>query len=135
MSTANTRVIRNITTFTSTPSTGNAVTVNSIMEVRLTDNTRRMKTGSDNDAAYRHFPGNYECGIEIHCEDPLEAQKVKGGANAAVTFLGVDLATNTNVNCTVTSVAWGQVGFGATYSEQAKSSVSGDGGQITFSTA
>src|ERR1017187_2878223 len=135
MSTANTRVIRSVTTFTSTPAGGNAATVNSIMEVRLTDNTRRLKTGSDNDAAYRHFSGNYECAIEIVCEDPLEAQKVKGSNNCAVNFLGVDLTTNGNVNCAVTSVAWGQVGLGATFSEQAKASCSGDGGQITFSIA
>jgi hypothetical protein len=128
MSTVNTRVIRNIVTFLS-----NATQVNSIMEVRLTDNTTFLKTGSDNDAAYRHWPGNYESSIEVVCEDPLEAQKVKGLSNQPVSFIGVDLATNTNVNCAVTSVAWGQVGLGAVYSEEAKASIRGNGGQITFS--
>ena len=128
MSTANTRVIRNITTFTA-----NATTVNSVMEVRLTDNTRRLKTGSDNDAGYRHFNGNYESSMEVVCEDPIEAQKIKGFNNVTVTFLGVDLTGNGNVNVTVANCAFSQVGMGAVYSEQAKASISGEGGQITFS--
>ncbi len=133
MSTANTRVIRNITTFVATPQTGNAANVVSIMEIRLTDRTRTLTTGSDNDAAYRHFAGNYECEIEVICEDPLQAQGLKGMSNAAVTFLGVDLTGNGNVNVTVTGVSFRQPSLpDARYSEQARSSISGTGGQITF---
>lgn len=135
MSTANTRVLRNVTNclVVSTASNVNA-TVASIMEIRLTDRTGTLRTGSDNDAAFRHFAGNYECDIEIVAEDPKQLSPINGANNATVTFVAVDLTGNGNVNVNVSSVAFRQASLpDARYSDQARSSIGGTGGAIVFS--
>lgn len=133
MSTVNTRVIRNVANFVSTSSTNATVNVVSIMEVRLTDRTSVLRTGSDNDAAFRHFAGNYECDLELVLEDPVQANSLKGLSNQTVTFTGIDLTGNGNVNATVTSVSFKQAALpSAVYSDQARASIGGVGGQISF---
>ena len=132
MSTANTRVLRNISSFIATPAAGNAITVASIMEVRLTDTTGDFKTGSDNDAAFRHWPGNFECSISVVVEDPLQAALLNAALNCSVAIVYHALA-NANANCTVSGVSFKQASApSAVYSEQAKGQIDGMGGAISW---
>ena len=128
----NTRVLRNVSQFTVTPPNVNAFNVVSVMEVRLTDATGELKSGSDNDAAYKKFSNPFEFTGTLMTEDPIEAQKCKGYGNCNVLIVAVDINGGANVNCACTGVRFGQAGVDMAYGQQGRPSMEMSGGGITW---
>jgi hypothetical protein len=135
MSTANTRVLRNVTGFTVVSATLSSTTIQSIMEVRLNDATGELKTGSDNDAAYTKFSNPFEFTGDLVLEDPIQGQPVVGKGGCNVAFQAIDIKNGTNVNVAATGVRFGQVGLSASFGQQGTGSINMSGGQVTFVSA
>ena len=137
-----TRVLKNIVNFQAYndagASAGNVAATNviSIRRISLADNTGEIVAGSDNDPAPKKFNSWYSFSGDIVCEDPIEANKVKGFQNAYVTFVAIDINGGNNVNVAMTGVRFAQIGLPSMeYGQEGLPTAQMSGGQILFNGA